>query len=154
METFKEIPWFPGYEITNEWTVRNKKSGYILKRKNHWKGYHIVDLCWKHHRLHRLVMLTFVWPSELQVNHKNWIKTDNRIENLEYVSWPENIKHAFDVWLWDKRKRIVEQRTQEWILISTFESHSDAARRLWFDQWAISKCVKWEYRTYKWFVWI
>lgn len=153
METFKDIPWFQWYEITSEWTVRNKKSGYILKRKNHWKGYHIVDIKWKHNRLHRLVMLAFVWPSELQVNHKNWIKTDNRFENLEYVSCSENRIHAIETWLCWKKVKTVLQYDFEWRKVWEFKSHREASRALWFDQSNISKCVRWEYKTYKWFIW-
>lgn len=43
--------------------------------------------------VHRLVMLAFVGPSDLQVNHKNGNKTDNRLENLEYVTCQENMEH-------------------------------------------------------------
>lgn len=46
------------------------------------------------HLSHRIVMATFIGPSLLQVNHKNLVKDDNRLETLEYVTLHENVLRA------------------------------------------------------------
>jgi hypothetical protein len=84
--------------ITHNW--RNSGKTAILKPATDKKGYLRVGLQIKGklrtQKVHRLVALAFIPNPENkpQVNHKNSIKSDNNIKNLEWVTNRENVIHS------------------------------------------------------------
>lgn len=103
LEIWKPInEYFGIYEISNLGNVKryykNGKTKILQPRLNH-KGYERVCLCNKNTRkefcVHRLVGEAFIKNkyNKPQINHKNGIKTDNMMSNLEWVTPKENCLH-------------------------------------------------------------
>ena len=89
-------------EVSNLGQLRNTETKYIYKlRLNRDGGYSEVPISikgvHKHFYIHRCVAETFIentYDKNMVINHKNGIKTDNFVENLEFVTQAENILHA------------------------------------------------------------
>lgn len=125
MEIWKEVKNYECcYEVSNLGNVRSitrnvertnpsgGKSYYtyksrMLKSCVTNKGYLRLGLYLNdvktNHQIHRLVAIAFIDNPENkeQVNHKNGIKTDNRVDNLEWVNNYENFRHSVNLGLQD-----------------------------------------------------
>ena len=99
-EIWKTIDGYENYQVSNFGNVKNLKTNRLLK-KQYSKGYFRVRLYNKINNkkfsVHRLVAINFISNpyNKPQVNHINGIKSDNKIENLEWNTSKENINHSF-----------------------------------------------------------
>lgn len=108
-EIWKLIPFNSDYSISNLGRVINK-HGAILKQGHNHVGY---LRCYLYHEgikrcyfAHRLVGVAFI-DNPLNkpfINHKNGIKTDNTVDNLEWCTHKENVSHGFATGLIRRKK--------------------------------------------------
>ena len=98
----RDIVGYEGhYAITPDGNVWSHKRKNFMRQLDH-KGYKRVGLRKaderKQYLVHRLVAESYIQNLENkpEVNHINCDKTDNRVENLEWVTRSENNQHAWD----------------------------------------------------------
>lgn len=169
-EIWKDIPNYEGYQVSNLGRVKSLKRPRGLKEKILKplidKGYYQVAL-WKNsiakfYKVHRLVWEVFNGqiPENMQVNHINEIKIDNRLENLNLMTPKENsnwgtrnercaeaLKNRKD-----QSKSVLQYDLQE-NLVKEYPSIKQVEREKGFDHSYIVKCCKGKMPTaygYKW----
>ena len=173
MEQWKSVEGYEGlYEVSDLGKVRSLNYNHtgkekILKPQKDTSGYLQVNLCKDGQKkmllVHRLVAEAFI-PNHnnlATVNHKDEVKTNNTVGNLEWMSIKDNnnygtrIKRMSEAKInnpaLSKKVQMFDKSTGE--LLATFPSTHEAERVTGINQGNISKCCKGKYKSsggYKW----
>lgn len=113
--------YLSNYIIKSDGVILNRRTNRVLKHYVMRNGYHQVDLydAQGHHKkflVHRLVAMTYL-PNDLnlpQVNHKDLNKDNNSVDNLEWCSALDNLRHArafgIDIYTPERNAKISKAR--------------------------------------------
>ncbi len=158
MEIWKDIDSFPGYQVSNKGRVRSfgKVTSSARFEERHWKDRIIKpkigkDKCarvelWRGsehktvlvHRAEAVAFLGGSLDSDLTVNHKDGNRLNNNIDNLEWMTRGDNIRHGFENGLYTCSHPVI--LVGEELLVC--KSYAEADRKLGRCKGYVSMCLK------------
>lgn len=157
-ETWKPVPDFPGYEVSNHGRVRSyhrrspggHNTAWILSdrpqrivRGCNMHGYRSLVLCSNGHRqrflVHRLVLSAFVCPCPegLETCHNDGDRSNNHLSNLRYDTPSSNVQDTFKHGTW--RPGGTRLFTEEQIVQIRTERASGATFQALSERWGITR---------------
>lgn len=151
MQLWKDVVNYEGlYQVSNSGKIKSLRNNIILKPRKKKNGYLQVVLYKnnvKNKLIHRLVGEAFI-PNPLHlsyINHKNKIKSDNRVGNLEWCTPKYNNDYS--------QSYKINQYDLDNNLIKSWNSMRDAERELNISHSDISKCCKKIYKQAGGYIW-
>lgn len=153
MQVWKQVKGYEGlYEVSNFGNVKSLArfgtKGKIMNARDNGKGYYRIKLTKNNKEkmmmLHRIIAEAFIPNVENKrcVNHINGIKTDNRIENLEWCTHSENRIHAINIGLvnFESQKKGIKVLNTE--TKQVYESITEVCRLFKIDRCHLSDKLK------------
>lgn len=116
-ESWQIINDYPTYQISNFGRVR--RGNRLLKQNLNHYGYQSLTLSklgvQRKCSIHRLVACAFIpnFSNKPCVNHKDGVKTNNHVSNLEWVTHGENLKHSYENNLRTRYKKLTPDIIKE-----------------------------------------
>lgn len=169
-EEFRDIDFLLGeYQVSNYGRIKSLKKNIIMKcyemkidkyqkgRESTHNNYYLkVHLSSSKHNIdktfsiHRLVAQTFLsnYDDNLQVNHIDGVKSNNRIDNLEMITPSDNMKHAYKNLNRNKRKKAILMLDKNKNILEEFECMSDVKRKYGYLVGTICNAIKNNYFSY------
>lgn len=169
-EIWRDIEGYEGkYQVSNLGNVKSLNYRYtgkegVLKAIKDCNGYLYVNLYknrnHKKYIIHRLVASAFIENPNCypEVNHKDEVKTNNRVENLEWCDRKYNVNYG----TFQERKakavskalsKKVYQYTIAGELVKVWDSTVSAEREQKYNNQHISACCLGKLKTHKGFIW-
>lgn len=160
-ETWKPVAGFETYEVSDQGRLRNKKTGRVFTGATDAFGYKHVRLVsdgsYFLKKVHRLVAEAFIENPESKpiVDHINNDKTDNRAENLRWVTYSENCKNYLesDKYVPGCKVKKVAQYDMQGNLVGTFRNTWEAAAATGLQHFTIYPAAKGLLKTAGGYMW-
>lgn len=178
-EIWKDIEGYEGYQVSNKGRVKStiaRKEGKLLKPSANKSGYFIVVLRIngkpKTHYMHRLVAEAFIPNPENKpcIDHINCVRSDNRLENLRWVTQKGNMNNPLTKEKCSKvqkgreqlstrggkhyKAKKVQQFTKDGLFIKEWSTPIEAARELGYESSVtIRDCCRGRSKTAYGFIW-
>lgn len=155
---WKPIPSYEDYEVSDTGLVRSLRHGRkrILSLQRNLGGYLQVTLCKngkaKNMFVHRLVAAAFIQnPLGLAtVNHRDENKTNNQVENLEWLTQADNVRYSMNK---RSKSKPVVQFDKLGNVVGQFSSMSEAERQTGISVDSICMVCRGRRKTAGGFVW-
>lgn len=160
MEEWRDIKGYEGlYQVSNEGRVKGLKRNNLRKFNDNGYGYYMVllskDGIKKPLYVHRLVAEAFIPnPDNLpQVNHKNELKHQNNVDNLEWCSNKYNMNYGTArERTSEKQRKEVHQFKLDGELVKIYNGINTCAE-FGFEPSCISQCCNGVRKTHKGYIW-